>query len=114
MPTTANEKISIAMTTYNGERYLRQQMDSLLAQTLPFDELVVFDDASTDSTVEILQTYAKNDPRIKIEINKKNRGFRLNFENAIAQCEGDLIHHFLWGSHCSGHLILDRLTSLVF
>lgn len=91
MPTTANEKISIAMTTYNGERYLRQQMDSLLAQTLPFDELVVFDDASTDSTVEILQTYAKNDPRIKIEINKKNRGFRLNFENAIARCEGDLI-----------------------
>lgn len=85
------ESISIALATYNGEKYLREQIDSLLAQSRPFDELVVCDDRSTDSTVEILKEYAASDPRIRVEVNEKNLGFRRNFEKAIKLCQCDLI-----------------------
>ncbi len=85
------ERISIALATYNGEKYIRAQMDSLLAQEVPFDELIICDDRSTDSTVEILREYAAADERIKLEVNEHNLGFRRNFEKAIRLCDGDLI-----------------------
>lgn len=83
--------ISIAMATYNGEKYLREQLDSILAQTHQNFELIVCDDCSTDSTVRILQEYEKNDGRIKVFINEKNLGFKKNFEKAIGLCSGDYI-----------------------
>lgn len=83
--------ISIAMATYNGEKYLREQLDSILAQTITDWELVICDDCSKDSTVEILKSYQEQDDRIKIFVNEKNLGFKKNFEKAIGLCSGDYI-----------------------
>ena len=83
--------ISIAMATYNGELFIREQLDSILAQTLSDWELIVCDDGSTDNTLSILQEYANNDSRIKIYQNERNLGFKRNFEKAIDLCQGDYI-----------------------
>ena len=56
--------VSIVMCTYNGEQYLREQMDSLLAQTYPIREIIVQDDVSTDSTWKILTDYATKHPDV--------------------------------------------------
>ncbi len=83
--------ISIAMATYNGEKYLREQLDSILAQTVQDFELVVCDDCSSDSTRKILQEYASKDDRIRIVFNQQNRGFVKNFEQAVSLCKGEYI-----------------------
>lgn len=83
--------ISIAMTTYNGEKYISQQLDSILNQTVSNFELIICDDCSSDNTINILNAYATKDSRIKIFINKSNLGFKKNFENAIKLCAGDYI-----------------------
>ena len=83
--------ISIAMATYNGEKYLREQLDSILAQTITDWELIICDDCSKDSTVELLTRYQRKDDRIKIFVNEKNLGFKKNFEKAIGLCSGDYI-----------------------
>ena len=83
--------ISVAMTTYNGEKYLREQIDSILNQTYKKIELIICDDASTDRTKEILKEYADKDSRIKNYFNEKNLGFKKNFEKAISLCTGDYI-----------------------
>lgn len=83
--------LSIAMATYNGERFLREQLDSLLTQTITDFEVVVCDDCSTDNTVAILEYYAKADARFRIYRNEHNIGFKKNFEQAIKRCKGDYI-----------------------
>lgn len=83
--------ISIALTTFNGEKYLCAQLDSILNQTVQFDELVVCDDCSTDSTRDILLKYQLKDQRIKVYFNNYNIGFKQNFEKAIKLCKGDYI-----------------------
>lgn len=83
--------ISIAMATYNGEKYLREQLDSILAQTVQDFELIVCDDCSTDSTVKILNEYAERDSRIKVFVNELNLGFKKNFERAAGLCKGEYI-----------------------
>ena len=83
--------ISVAMTTYNGEKYLREQIDSILSQTIQNFELVVCDDCSEDATCSILEEYQKRDNRIKVYRNDKNIGFKKNFEKAISLCKGDYI-----------------------
>lgn len=83
--------ISIAMTTYNGERYLREQLDSILGQTIRDFELYVCDDNSTDSTWMILQEYQKKDNRLFLFRNEQNLGFKKNFEKAIGYCKGEYV-----------------------
>jgi len=84
--------ISIAMTTYNGERFLKEQLDSFLWQTRLPDELVVCDDGSTDRTLEILENFARTAPfPVKIFRNPQRLGFSKNFEKAINLCQGELI-----------------------
>jgi len=83
--------VSIALCTYNGSRFLAQQLDSLLAQTHPRLEIVVVDDASTDDTVAILENYARRDPRIQVSVNEVNVGFAQNFDRALACCRGVFI-----------------------
>lgn len=85
-------KISIAMATYNGAKFLREQLDSIAAQTLPPCELVICDDGSTDSTLEIAGQFAKevNFP-VRIYQNEINLGFADNFLKAASLCEGDWI-----------------------
>lgn len=84
------EIISVAMTTYNGERFLREQLDSLYNQTRVPDEVVVCDDRSTDGTVAILEEY-KQRFGLKYYINEASLGINNNFFRAISLCSGDYI-----------------------
>ena len=84
--------ISIAMVTYNGERYLREQLDSILRQTIKVPiEIVVCDDGSIDGTRKILQDYAASDPRFRLFFNQKTLGIVKNYEKAISLCNGEYI-----------------------
>ena len=78
--------IGIAMTTYNGEKYLKEQIDSILNQTVSDFELIVCDDVSSDSTMDILNDYAEKDDRVHVFRNEENLGFLKNFEKAIRIC----------------------------
>lgn len=85
-------RISVALCTYNGGRYLEVQLDSLAAQTRCPDELVVCDDGSNDDTLDILERFARRAPfPVRIERNPSTLGSTKNFEQAIALCTGDLI-----------------------
>lgn len=85
-------KISVALCTYNGEKYLKDQIDSILQQTHAIDEIVVCDDGSTDKTISILQEYSNNYPSIfKIHKNEINLRSVKNFEKAISLCTGEII-----------------------
>jgi glycosyltransferase involved in cell wall biosynthesis len=80
------------MCTYNGGPYLREQLDSIAAQTHLPDELVVCDDDSTDRTVAILQEFAATAPfPVRVYINPKNLGTAKNFERAIGLATGEVI-----------------------
>lgn len=83
--------ISIAMTSYNGEFYIKEQIDSILSQTVSFDELVICDDCSNDNTPQILKDYSSVDNRIKVFFNETNLGFKRNFEKAIKLCSSNFI-----------------------
>lgn len=86
------KRISIAMCTYNGERFLRQQLDSITSQSLPPFELVICDDASTDTTLEIAQDYRERAPfPVRVVSNAETLGSTKNFEQAIQLCTGDFI-----------------------
>lgn len=85
-------KTSVALCTYNGEKYLKEQIDSILNQTKKVDEIVVCDDGSTDGTFSILEEYAAKSPEIfKIYRNETNLKSVKNFEKAISLCTGDVI-----------------------
>lgn len=85
-------KISVALCTYNGEKFIHQQIDSILNQSLKVDEIVVCDDGSTDETQNILAKYQNKYPSIfKIHINEKNLRSVKNFEKAISLCSGEII-----------------------
>ena len=77
--------VSVVMCTYNGEKYLREQMDSILAQTYPIHEIIVCDDCSTDGTMNILQEYATKFPFIKVHRNTRNKGCNQNFHDIFYQ-----------------------------
>jgi hypothetical protein len=80
------------MCTFNGERFLRQQLESIASQERAPDELVVCDDGSSDASLEILQEFASR-ARFPVRIvrNEKNLGSTKNFEKVISLCDGDLI-----------------------
>jgi len=85
-------KFSIAMCTYNGARHLREQLDSIAAQTRPPDELVICDDGSTDATRAIIRDFAASAAfPLYFLINEQNLGSTKNFERAIGFCVGDYI-----------------------
>ena len=97
-------KISVALCTYNGEKFLKEQIDSILNQTQKVDEIVVCDDGSTDCTIEILKEYDRKYPNIfHIYRNKVNLRSVKNFEKAISLCSGDVIflsdQDDIWVSH---------------
>ncbi len=85
-------KVSIALATYNGERYLQEQLNSFLHQTRLPDEIIACDDCSTDRTMDILESFAKSAPfAVHIYRNAMNLGYTKNFERAISLCSGDVI-----------------------
>ncbi|MBR3263913.1 glycosyltransferase family 2 protein [Candidatus Saccharibacteria bacterium] len=81
-------KISVAMATYNGEKYIKEQLESILNQLGKDDEVVVSDDGSTDKTLDIVKSL--KDKRIKI-IKGPRKGVKQNFSNAIKHCTGRYI-----------------------
>lgn len=85
--------VSIALCTYNGAKYLRQQLDSLVAQTYSNLEIIAVDDRSSDETVTMLQEYTDRYKNIiiRIHINEVNLGYIRNFEKAISLCNGEYI-----------------------
>ena len=82
-------KISVCMATYNGEKYIKEQLDSILLQLSENDEVIISDDSSTDNTVETIKSF--NDNRIKIYKNTKAKGYTRNFENALEKASGHII-----------------------
>ena len=85
-------KISVAFIVYNGARYMRTQLDSILAQTHKVNEIIVCDDASSDNTKEILEEYKKSYPNLFfLHYNNKKLGPTKNIEKAIQACTGDII-----------------------
>jgi glycosyltransferase involved in cell wall biosynthesis len=85
--------VSIALATFNGEKYLRQQLDSLLNQTYKNFEIVISDDNSNDSTLNIIKEYQVRDSRIKFILSRLDRGFINNFQNAILHSVGEIIFY---------------------
>lgn len=85
--------ISVAMASYNGEKYIKKQLDSILAQTRSVDEIIIVDDQSTDCTREVVEEYIKNHPEMKFvfSVNEKNQGYKKNFKTALSKCQGDYI-----------------------
>lgn len=89
-PQTA--KVSVVMCTYNGERFLKEQMDSILGQDFPLHEIVVQDDQSTDGTWEILESYKAAHPDLfRLYRNESRVGFNVNFRTAMNRATGDFI-----------------------
>lgn len=91
--------ISIALTTYNGEKYLRKLLDSIFAQSYQNIEVIACDDNSTDSTPEILNEYAQKFG-LRYHTNEIRQGFVKNFEKALTLCQGVYIaladHDDIW------------------
>lgn len=84
------KRISVAMVTYQGEAYLKEQLDSILVTLDAMDEIVISDDGSKDKTREILAEYAKADSRIRVLFGP-GKGVKANVEYALRNCEGDYI-----------------------
>ena len=84
---------SVAMCTYNGEKHIREQLESIIGQTMPPDEIVICDDGSKDHTVDIIRDVLKDwKGKLQLVCNEKNLGFVKNFEKAISLCHGDIIY----------------------
>lgn len=85
-----NARVSVAMVTYNGEKYIKEQLESILQQLTEQDEIVVSDDGSTDRTIEILEEYQKKGCPIRIVAGPR-AGIKKNVEHALKQCRGEII-----------------------
>lgn len=85
------ERVSVAMATYNGEKYIREQIDSIIGQTYPIYELIIQDDCSTDRTVDICKEYAARYPFIHCYQNENNLGYNRNFQLVTSRATGDFV-----------------------
>jgi glycosyltransferase involved in cell wall biosynthesis len=77
------------MATYNGEKYVKEQLASILSQLSENDEIIISDDNSSDSTLDIIK--GLNDRRISVVLNEKPAGYTKNFENTLEKATGDVI-----------------------
>jgi len=85
-------RLSVALCTYNGEKFISEQLQSIEGQTVLPDELIICDDNSTDKTIENINVFAKNAPfTVRIYQNNESLGVIRNFEKAILLCQGDYI-----------------------
>lgn len=88
-----DKRVSVVMTTYNGQKYLREQMDSLREQTMPIDEVIIMDDCSTDHTPDLVSAYIKeyNLKGWNLVQNEQNQGWKKNFKSGFDLATGDYI-----------------------
>lgn len=84
-------QVSVVMAIYNGEKFLREQLDSIFNQTYPILEVIAVDDCSTDSSVKILKEYAATHSNMKIYLNERNDGYIKTFEKGISLSEGNYV-----------------------
>lgn len=84
-------KISVSMITFQGASYLKAQMDSILGQSHPVDEIIVCDDSSADGTRALLTEYASKYPQITLQFNQKNLGTVANMQQCLRLTSGDII-----------------------
>lgn len=89
-------RVSIGLPVFNGENYIEHALESILAQTYRDFELIISDNASTDSTPNICQAYADKDPRIRYYRNEENLGGPANFNHAFELSTGE---YFKWAAH---------------
>jgi glycosyltransferase involved in cell wall biosynthesis len=88
----ARPGISVALCTWNGSAFLREQLESIAAQSLSPHELVIFDDCSSDDTVSLARQFAESAPfPVRVHVNPHNLGTRENFAAAVAACTGEII-----------------------
>jgi glycosyltransferase involved in cell wall biosynthesis len=91
-PSSTRQSVSVAMCTFNGSRFLREQLRSIASQTILPAELIVCDDASTDDTLSIIEDFRQSAPfEVRIFQNRERLGPAKNFENAIRACGGEII-----------------------
>ncbi len=99
--------LSIALATYNGGRFLPQLLESLSRQTLQPDEVIVFDDGSTDDTLAVLSQFMQQLP-ITVQVNDQPLGVVRNFKKAVSACRGQYVdlweyHNWLHNDYQSGN-----------
>lgn len=82
-------KVSVCIATYNGEKYIKSQLESILSQLSVVDEVIISDDGSEDNTITIIKSL--EDDRIQVYVNSKVKGVVGNFENALLHAKGDYI-----------------------
>ncbi|MDM1373362.1 glycosyltransferase [Myroides marinus] len=85
----SNIRVSVCLATYNGEKFIKEQLESILVQLGDNDEVIISDDHSSDSTLDIIKKF--NDSRVNIFYNNNSRGYTRNFENALKHCKGQYI-----------------------
>jgi glycosyltransferase involved in cell wall biosynthesis len=105
-------KVSVGLPVYNGEKFLREAILSLLEQDYTDFELIISDNASTDGTEKICQEFAGKDPRIRYYRNTINMGAGLNFRRVFELAEGEF---FKWATYDDLHYrsCLRRLTEVL-
>jgi glycosyltransferase involved in cell wall biosynthesis len=94
--TAAAPRLTLGLPVYNGERFLAESLDALLAQTFTDFELIISDNGSTDGTSTIARRYESIDPRVRYVHHPRNRGSSFNHNFVIEQARGEL---FKWVSH---------------
>ncbi len=86
--------ISVAMATYNGEKFIIQQLESILEQTYPVDEIVICDDRSSDGTIDVIRNFVREkslQERVTLVTNEQNLGYASNFMKAVRLTKGDYV-----------------------
>ena len=83
--------VSIALCTYNGKKYLEEQILSIINQKYRNLEIIICDDFSSDGTIDILKKFTEADARVRLHINSENIGFNKNFKKCISLCNSELI-----------------------
>lgn len=85
--------ISVAMASYNGEKYILEQLESIYNQTVKVDEIIIVDDCSKDGTVAVIKDFMETHPECKVRLyeNEANLGYKKNFYKAMSLCDGEII-----------------------
>ncbi|MCU0422053.1 MAG: glycosyltransferase [Bacteroidia bacterium] len=85
----ARESVSVCMATYNGEKHILKQINSILQQFNPKDELIIVDDASNDNTIQVIKNISDN--RIRLHVNDANKGVTKTFERALKLVQNNIV-----------------------
>jgi glycosyltransferase involved in cell wall biosynthesis len=101
--------VSIGLPIYNGEKYLRQTLDSLLSQTYNNIEIIISDNNSSDSSIEIINEYSKKNRNIRVYFQKSNIGAAKNWKFVLEQSKGD---YFFWAS-CDDYWHPDFISKIL-